>query len=509
MSQSSPPTKCEFYLLIERKSASTIKHTLDPGRSVFLGRSDSCGVQISGEGVAEIHCLIDVDGNGVAIQDWASESGTRVNGQLVEDRFELSSGDRIQLGEVAIQLLSDQRESVEPVAATPSDSEAMDDAESTCRESSIDQDKTVESLPAESHAASPESLIDTETHSAHSLQPPVVSDPIDKFEGWPESASDRSEPTAEEDLDPEGLDEIVGNSRDADLDDWEIGDEETFDAETVNLLKSEIEDLRIQLATRDEQIALLSAEAGGESLVPNGQSVSEHSEDLVARMDSMLAEMAEHDERVLILQELLETAELQNQAEKEERNCLENWLGEIEQRIAQRESEWKAETDGLRERLEDACKERDLVQKQLQDVAKRYNAPQAAGETLERLQQQNASLQEELEKARREAAALHSQVENASNAEPEVLQEERAQLAKERADISRLRFQLSKQLSEINETEVPEAKDQPDREFAHRLRTLREHLREIHEEEKEQREVKGESLFGRISGLWKRVDDEY
>ena len=104
-------------------------------------------------------------------------------------------------------------------------------------------------------------------------------------------------------------------------------------------------------------------------------------------------------------------------------------------------------------------------------------------------------------------ASLNRRIESMKSEEPVSLQAERAELAQEKAAASRIRFQLSKQLQDIGE--VPDAKDQPDREFAFKLQTLREHLREIHEEEKHEREQKSESLLGRISNLWKRVDDEY
>ena len=231
----------------------------------------------------------------------------------------------------------------------------------------------------------------------------------------------------------------------------------------------------------------------------------------MGRVEDLLAELAEHDERVSTLQELLQMAEIQNQAEREERNCLETWVGEIEQRIGERESEWQAEQDALRGRLESVAEERDQFQQQLHAAAKRYGEASVGqvdpDETLQKLQKQNAELQTALEDAQKQLVGLNRQIEHQKTEEPESLQNERAELAQEKAASSRMRFQLSKQLQDIGD--VSDAKDQPDREFAYKLQTLREHLREIHEEEKIEREQKGESLFGRISNLWKRVDDEY
>lgn len=300
--------------------------------------------------------------------------------------------------------------------------------------------------------------------------------------------------------------------------DWdpESMDDEVIDPEIVQLLKNEIEDLRIQLAERDEQLAAMEGLRDVDGSVDTAGPISGGSEfageELVGRVDELLAELEEHDERVAMLQELLQTAEIQNQAQREERNCLESWVGEIEQRIGQRESEWQAEQDALRERLEATCEERDRYQQKLHAAAKRFGKSAAEGEAddemLKQLQEHNAQLQASLEEAGKQCTSLKRQLERVKNTEPESMQAERAELAKEKATVSRMRFELSKQLQELGGADAPE-NENPDREFAYKLQTLREHLREIHEEEKIEREQRGESLFGRISGLWKRVEDRY
>ena len=519
MTHSSNDTPHQFTLMIQRPGGSNLERPLEPGRSVFLGKSATCGIQIECDGVAEIHCLFDFDGENVSVQDWASDTGTQVNGNPIDEKVGLQANDEIKVGSATIVVVEKQprgtsRPSVADVKEAP-------------------QEVVAHAPPQEHELAEPfdscpeaetigEEFLATEAHSPHQVPPPVVQDALveDRF---PTNQDADSHDVIDE-MDPEGLDQIVADSWDANEQGWDLTAEDAYDAETVELLKSEIEDLRIQLVARDEQIALLTQNPDenpsdndsrdndsrdNNSRDSDARDVAERSDELVERMDNMLAEMSEYDERVMMLQELLETAEIQNKAEKEERQCLENWLGEIEQRFAQRESEWKAERDALRSRLDQAVKERDHVQKQLQQVAKRYNAPKAAEETLARLQQQNASLQDELDHAKRDCVQLKNELQNAENADENEYHEERAKLAKERAEISRMRFQLSKQLSEINETEIPKAENNPDREFAVRIQTLREHLREIHEEERDERAAKGESILGRISGLWKRVEDRY
>ena len=60
----------------------------------------------------------------------------------------------------------------------------------------------------------------------------------------------------------------------------------------------------------------------------------------------------------------------------------------------------------------------------------------------------------------------------------------------------------ARKLSEIEE--LPKAENQADKETAHRIQTLREHLREIHEQEKQ--EERDLPLTARLAKLWKRVE---
>ena len=204
---------------------------------------------------------------------------------------------------------------------------------------------------------------------------------------------------------------------------------------------------------------------------------------------------------------MLEAAELTNQAEADERQAFEAWVGEIEHRIGQRESEWQAQLAAARGRLQAAEKQRDQLQHQLRDVASRFGAQDVYRETLDKLQTQNSQLQDDLEVARTQHTRVTQQLDNLQNREAEDIQQERALIAKERAAVSRLRFELSRKLSEFEQTAEP--KNQVDQELSLRVQALRSHLREIHEQEQQAREQKGESLFTRLSGLWKRVDDEY
>ncbi|MCA9138375.1 MAG: FHA domain-containing protein [Planctomycetales bacterium] len=542
MSRSTTATLAGYKISVIRQSASPIEHPLEAGRSVFIGRSDSCGIQVKGEGVADIHCLVDVEDDVVSIQDWASKAGTKVNGQLIDDKTPIQSGDSVVIGSVTFQLIGQpnakknsqtNKLAAENAAEPREESVGMEnlgyesseaDAVAVAEPSPVvrpsvgrlsDSLAGSKILPHEADAVAK----DDSSTIAESNQTPAHCDADLPGDELPAEVDSMDEASLDSFDDAMGLnDPFAPNNFSAEDLDWDptTFDDDQVDAEIVNLLKSEIEDLRIQLAERDEQLMSM------EGIQSSGSDQSAHKSDsknedefagseLVGRVDDLLAELAEHDERVAMFQELLQTAEIQNQAEREERNCLETWVGEIEQRIGERESEWQAEQDAIRGRLESACQQRDQFQQQLHAAAKRYGKGSIGevvpDETLQKLQKQNGELQAALEESQKQCASLTRQIERLKNEEPESLQELRAELAQEKASVSRMRFQLSKQLQDIDSTPAP--KDQPDREFAFKLQTLREHLREIHEEEKVQREQKGETLFGRISNLWKRVDDEF
>ncbi|WP_182865514.1 FHA domain-containing protein [Stieleria mannarensis] len=552
MIRSTQATLAGFKIRLNRQSASPIDHALEEGRSVFIGQSSSCGIQIKGDKVAEIHCLVDVNDDVVSIQDWASEAGTKINGVAIDDKTEIQVGDSIVVGSVTLELVGgpsgekDAQRKAQELAAKAAE-EAREESVGMETLGYDDPPRDTAPTPVPTQTATPivppaggrlsdafveptggpreedfnQALVDTVQLDRPEQDRPAV-DISDTTKSDtpavdpPAATSNIDVPVESED--PSMDDDFAPNHFTAEDLDWDPSafEDDQVDAEIVQLLKSEIEDLRIQLAERDEQLAALEglgADDDGAAATSKSGSTDDDfgGNELVGRVDDLLAELAEHDERVATLQELLQTAEIQNQAEREERSCLENWVGEIEQRIGERESEWRAEQDALRDRLEAANQERDEIQQQLHVAAKRYGQASVGevvpDETLQKLQKQNAELQTALEESQKQCVSLNRQIERLQSEEPESLQELRAELAQEKASVSRMRFQLSKQLQEIDsDTEAP---NQPDGEFTYKLQALRQHLREIHEEEKIEREQKGESLLGRISNLWKRVDDEY
>ena len=279
---------------------------------------------------------------------------------------------------------------------------------------------------------------------------------------------------------------------------FDFEEEETYDRETVALLHAEIEDLQAALAQRDAE--QFSQTTDQRSSAP--ASLEDDSDTVLKRMQELIDEANRSDERVALLEEMLFAAEVASRSEQEERGQLEAWVGDIEKRIGQREDEHKAEIDALRHRLQESGLQQERLQKQLCQAAAGGRAPQRYEETLEQLQSSNVQLQDKLAESEKERLALERRLEQQAEEQERALRDERVSLAQEQAKVSRMRFELSNKLTDIEE--MPKTENQFDTETALKIRTLREHLREIHEQEKQ--EAKDASIATRIAKLWKRVE---
>jgi len=126
---------------------------------------------------------------------------------------------------------------------------------------------------------------------------------------------------------------------------------QSLQQETIDQLRAEVAHLQQELALREQQWAEgqnLLAQAKEETAAPTGD--SEDTARLVARMESLLDELDQADQRAAQLEGLLRRAEEAAEAEREERRHLESWMGDIECRVGQREAEWHAERELLRQR---------------------------------------------------------------------------------------------------------------------------------------------------------------
>lgn len=81
---------------------------------VFLGRSETCDVQIESRFASKKHAVIRQTGNSFVLEDLHSRNGTIVNRIVIERPFNLRDGDEITMGRIrwrfsggALQLTGD------------------------------------------------------------------------------------------------------------------------------------------------------------------------------------------------------------------------------------------------------------------------------------------------------------------------------------------------------------------------------------------------------------------
>ncbi|MEM9588492.1 MAG: FHA domain-containing protein, partial [Planctomycetota bacterium] len=479
------------------------------------------------------------------LQDFASTSGTFVNGTKIDDRTQVTASDEIRIGQYTIEVVTaesgsrDKVESHEEVEAPVAEPELVAVAEPTVVPATLDGDISDDIGPAdwqqdqeecENELTTPsDDLISPDTTSAAfpTAQPdanvsprragPFVNEstsPIDSFS--PPSPQNAPEPhdSAADELKSD-LQALANDPFQPGEDAWSSGSdsfdietddftEEGFDSETINILRNEVDNLQSLLVQREAELE--ATKSSTESSETPGV-CDEESSRLLGRVQDLLDEAECHDERVGVLEDLLNASEHATRDEQEERAQLESWVGSIESRFEKLESQWKAELESMNKQMLAAIAERDRVQRMLKDAASQGSAaPQQFEETLERLQEENRHLADDLRRAQRERDQLSHQVDEADAQAEEKIREDRAALAKERAAISRLRFELTQKLAAIDE--MPAPKEAPDAAYNVKLTALREHLREIHQQEKEEREANGEnSLASRIKRLWTRADE--
>ncbi len=74
--------------------------------SISIGRGDACDVQLLNPSASRVHCRVIVKNGRVTLLDEGSRWGTLVNGLRVSE-CDLWPGDRIQIGDTSLQLVSD------------------------------------------------------------------------------------------------------------------------------------------------------------------------------------------------------------------------------------------------------------------------------------------------------------------------------------------------------------------------------------------------------------------
>ncbi len=468
------------HLLVNDSGKGTTTVSMEKNTSLFAGSGANCRIVLSGADVSSIHCRLWLDSEStLRVQDW-NTGKTLLNGQCITSETEFNIGDKLTIG----------TNEIIPIAASD--------------------------------------LGDDEFEMAMKKKPLVAKAPI---ESAPEPASDcglqmetfdpetnESKVSCDEVL--ESIDSQEGNafSYDLNLEEMEsgfagenapclsFGGHSDDDDEEVELLRMEVEQLRFEIAERDSQLQSLSE--GQAFCNDQDERQLEAEEDtirLVNRLEDLLEELQSTDKRARGLEELLRVSDEATRAEQEERSQLESWVSEIEQRVSQREAEAEAEMARFKRRFQDLQAQLQQSQMHLKQAlsARSETASASDQELIRALRDQLESLQKQLDQAAVDNERLQkedSQDGRHTTAEYQALEQnfielqvstsrERAELAREKEKLTRMKEEFEKKLD--SNADADDANS--------RIRAMREHLKEVHERECEER--KNRTLGSRISRL--------
>lgn len=445
---SAPVTPSELSIHVTGPDGEQAVYSLVAGDALVLGSNPACGVRLSGHGVAGMHCTLSFEDGDLVVDDWDTGGGTYVNGKRVARQLAVSPTAQLQIGSYRI-------------ATRPAGNEAED---------------------APSHNALDE-------HSAETQEAPL-----------PTAQSLANSPTAIWDslddlgpVDEPGSDPASAYSR------------FDFDDEADELLRIEVEYLRTELAERDARLAELEA-AGLElagSVPEDDLPTRAEVETLVTRLEDLLVELEQSDDRLKTMAELLRASDEANLAAEEERSQMESWIGEVERRVRQWESEWHAERDALNRQLAELTSQRDSAETRGGDAAQAGLIRQLRVDASALQTQINElTIERDALQLRIQTAEVQSIEERVAVAVDEALREERLQVSQLKAEVARERASLAKKQEEmLNQqgllTAEPDVADI-------RIRAFREHLRELRESEPERRPQP--TMSQRLGKLWRKIE---
>ena len=458
---------------------------LQEGGSLFAGSAASCGIQITGDQVAQFHCMFSLTQGRLWVQDCNTGGEIFINGQPIDCETVLNHGDEVTIGAHKIVAILAHF----GMPSNPSISSPMDAA------------------PAEPRAAESRGTPDAPADAAEH-DPSLTPDTREYLDQLIHELSDEAEQAAEAQptVDAEPAEHDVPPA-------FERGYQTVdFREEENDLLREEIAHLQRELAERD---AALERYRDTPALLDprETQGDDENVLRLVQRLEELLEELQKSDGRILALEELLRVSEEAKRAEHDEREQLDSWVGEIEQRLAQREAEMEAEVVRLKSRNEELQAQLQQNETHIRTMVKTVSAPaalpQKAQEVVQGLRDRSEDLARRLQAAEAESQRLRDELKTQTETSEEALRvleqklvhhelsasRERAEIARSRAELERTRDDIERGLhdGDLNETDT-------------RFAAMRQHLRELHEQEARVREERRQrSLGGRIASLLSRV----
>jgi hypothetical protein len=304
----------------------------------------------------------------------------------------------------------------------------------------------------------------------------------------------------------------------------------TAEQDTIALLEEEIARLEDELRIRD-----LAATAEGRDLNPY-QGQPAHDEAAEERIAELGKELASREETIALLLEQTRLADEAEAASRAEWEQLHSWVQEVERRVAdqtapgtelrdqlaaernssellrqaaekeQRSSEVQrqalvAEVERLRARFTEVAGESDTSLAALQALEHENQELRAAYDTLARhsvAEHEMDAIVAELQTARQQQAALAQELRTQHDERLREHNEHEATLNALRSQLAR--DSLRRQEEQVKSTGVVASSKESLLEADMRIRAFREHLKEIHHDETEQRMRR--SLAARLSRLW-------
>ena len=110
--------------------------------NIIIGSSTAANIQIEGEGIQALHCMIRVKEGNISVMDMGSKSGVFVNGEKVKEKI-LAKGDKINIGGYEIMpVLSEEveREKSSPEVPAPRPTVKKVDAQKSKRRKRVSTD---------------------------------------------------------------------------------------------------------------------------------------------------------------------------------------------------------------------------------------------------------------------------------------------------------------------------------------------------------------------------------
>ena len=77
-----------------------------PEGETLVGRGEECGVRLPSSQVSRIHARLQVQGNGILIEDRGSKNGTWINGARITAPLDLDDGDEVLVGDYRLLVRS-------------------------------------------------------------------------------------------------------------------------------------------------------------------------------------------------------------------------------------------------------------------------------------------------------------------------------------------------------------------------------------------------------------------